>query len=690
MTAEPALLAAGAAGDPGPLRSAHVADDALVLAGRPLRAGTGPGPRFSDDTWDLSPACHTVNSKRAQSVLRFDKISDPLWRMTAKEYAYARLTRPVEGSKKRPAPPTLAREVRVLTGFFRHLDRHRPGLRLSGITSDELLDGFIAGCSSSARWQAHERARHAWTLTMLHRLGSQLTYDRLIHVPWKGQTARQVAGRRARDENDTPRIPPHVLGPYLRGALFYVSTAAADILAATEELGQLSASPTVGPGEALNRLADFIELRRAQGRGLPATTAWTPKTSGLGVNLTLIARLARVHRYTVQSPPGREMIRQAVAEIGTEPGGMNTPVSPDPSTGKPWRDRFCPRSLMIERTRLALACYSVTAYLSGMRDSEVQSLRRGCYFREESDDGVITRHKVRGTVFKGRKPTGDSATWVVIEPVATAIDIPEQLTEGEYLFAQPHAWAKESTLASDINDGLNALRDRINQVRPHDPVPDVDGEPWRFTTRQFRRTIAWHIAHQPFGVVAGKIQYKHAQVAIFEGYAGTSASGFPAEIEDERRLARLESFLDRYEDFKAGAATPPRLAEQFTRIRSELGDFPGRVADTARLRAMLANAARTYYPGVLNDCYFDPANALCLRHLREAGKPADQPVLNHCQPALCRNSCVTAKHAPAIRSVISGNRELLSIQKLPAPQRTALQQHIGVMESMLAPLGGPA
>lgn len=201
------------------------------------------------------------------------------------------------------------------------------------------------------------------------------------------------------------------------------------------------------------------------------------------------------------------------------------------------------------------------------------------------------------------------------------------------------------------------------------------------------RTIAWHIAHQPFGVVAGKIQYKHAQVAIFEGYAGSSASGFPAEIEDERRLARLESFLDRYDDFKAGAATTPRLAEQFTRIRSELGDFPGRVVDPARLRAMLANAARTYYPGVLNDCYFDAAAALCIRHKRDSGKPGTEPVMNHCQPALCRNSCVTGKHVPAIKSVISGSRELLSIQKLSGPQRTALQQHIGVMESMLAPLG---
>ena len=688
MTAQPALLVTEPAEPAGPLRSAHVADDALVLAGRPLRPGTGPGPRFSDDIWDLSPACHTVNSKRGQSALRFDRIDDPLWRMTAKEYAYARLTRPVEGTKRRPSPPTLAREVRVLGSLFRHMSRHRPGLRLSDITDDEILDGFIAGCSSSARWQAHERARHAWTLTLLHRLGSRLTYDRLRHVPWQGQTARQIAGRRASDENATPRIPPHVLGPYLRGALFYVSTAAPDILAATAELSELTAARPATTQTCLDRLADFIARRRAEGRGLPATTQWTTRPNDTGANLTLIARLARVHRDTVKSSPGREMIRQAVAEIGTEPGGMNTPISPDPATGKPWRDRFCPRSLMIERTRLTLACHAVISYLSGMRDSEVQSLRRGCYFREESADGVITRHKVRGTVFKGRKPTGESATWVVIEPVAAAIDALEQLTEGGYLFAQPHAWAKDPMLASDVNDGLNALRDRINQVRPHDPVPDVDGEPWRFTTRQFRRTVAWHIAHQPFGVVAGKIQYKHTQVAIFEGYAGTSASGFPAEIEDERRLARLESFLDRYDDFKAGAATTPRLAEQFTSIRSELGDFPGRVVDPARLRAMLANAARTYYPGVLNDCYFDAATALCIRHKREAGKPAAQPVVNHCQPALCRNSCVTEKHIPAIRSVISGSRELLSIQKLSAPQRTALQQHIGVMESMLAPLGG--
>ena len=137
----------------GPLRSAHVPDDILVLARLSVRPGTGPGPRFRDDVWDLSPACHVVNAPRGASTIRFDKIGDPVWRLTAKEYAYARLTRLVEGSKRRPPPRTLANEVRTLGHFFTHLDRHRPGMRLNAIADDEILDGS----STSAA-----RARAGW------------------------------------------------------------------------------------------------------------------------------------------------------------------------------------------------------------------------------------------------------------------------------------------------------------------------------------------------------------------------------------------------------------------------------------------------------------------------------------------------------------------------------------------------
>lgn len=53
----------------------------------------------------------------------------------------------------------------------------------------------------------------------------------------------------------------------------------------------------------------------------------------------------------------------------------------------------------------------------------------------------------------------------------------------------------------------------------------------RLTTRQFRRTLAWFIARRPGGTIAGALQYRHQYVQMFEGYAGTSDSGFRDEVE---------------------------------------------------------------------------------------------------------------------------------------------------------------
>ncbi len=97
-----------------------------------------------------------------------------------------------------------------------------------------------------------------------------------------------------------------------------------------------------------------------------------------------------------------------------------------------------------------------------------------------------------------------------------------------------------------------------------------------------------------------------------------------------------------------------------------------------------ANTARTYFPGVLNDCYFDPAAALCLPR----PSAATEPVTNHCRPELCRNSCVTTAHVPAIRTVIADATELMAVQRLSAPQRDALKKEISTMTSLLAPIDG--
>ena len=104
-------------------------------------------------------------------------------------------------------------------------------------------------------------------------------------------------------------------------------------------------------------------------------------------------------------------------------------------------------------------------------------------------------------------------------------------------------------ISAEIVRQLNAFRDHLNTLFGTDTEAVIPagptGTPWRLTTRQFRRTIAWHIANRPFGTIAGMIQYKHASVAAFEGYAGSSRTGFRAEVgggapaRPARRCARV-------------------------------------------------------------------------------------------------------------------------------------------------------
>jgi len=63
--------------------------------------------------------------------------------------------------------------------------------------------------------------------------------------------------------------------------------------------------------------------------------------------------------------------------IGTETGGFGHDHLDRPDTGKPWRPRFDAKTLLFEERMLQAACYLVCAYLTGMRDAEVQAMRAG-------------------------------------------------------------------------------------------------------------------------------------------------------------------------------------------------------------------------------------------------------------------------------------------------------------------------
>jgi hypothetical protein len=281
-----------------------------------------------------------------------------------------------------------------------------------------------------------------------------------------------------------------------------------------------------------------------------------------------------------------------------------------------------------------------------------------------------------------------------------------------HLFGHKGMTSNSLVLFGSVNRRLNDFRDHLNElfstpdtpyvplhtVAPapnndtsaHDKPQSEEGEdepvPWRLSTRQFRRTLAWHIAHQPFGVVAGARQYQHAELALFEGYAGTSASGFAAE----RAIAQLDYVEDLYRDWNDGHRTSGgaagRVNAEFDRIRRELGDLPGIIASPARLRTMLQHLTKTLHPGVLNDCFYEPSTALCAKRAQHMGRPL--PLLTMC--LTCPNGRRSSVHLPRLTTArAQAQRPLDAPAGLSRLQTAALTTHIADLDHAIAELTSP-
>lgn len=690
------------------LESAAASPDAPVVSAH-VRARGGPGPRrmpvFGDDVWDLRALRERRNLAPRMLLLDFRRFVDPARRLAAKEFLYARLH--VRADHFRVLSVTsVGGEFLALALFFDYLDREWAGIPLAAVTQP-VLDAFLAYvCSRGPETglAAQSALNYIVIPIKIAAYADFLSGDRLLIRPWDGRRAGRVVGLTRADENTTPRIPEVVLNPLIRWALFYVEEASADILAACTELERLRGRER-RTFLTRGRLQAWIDGRRASGRGVPAHD--TTNFQG-GVHRSSAA-LARVNLEVILLQVGcrspfpqrragralRAMLVDAVEELGLEPGGMDTPiVAQHPDCSGPWRGRFSPGSLLRERHMLLAACYIIVGYLSGMRDSEIVHLRRGCHVTESTADGLVTRHKLRGTAFKGHGRQGAPKTWVVIEPVVRAVAVLEQLSEDEFLFGP--CYVHSATRARGLHtvhvrmpqrlDAFCAYLNATQSENGRPVIPDVDGERWHVVPKQLRRTLAWHIARQPFGVVAGKVQYGQVSVVTFEGYAGQSASGFRVEVEDERRLRQLDDVVAEFERWRSGGrSTAPganRLNRLFADVERQLGEFPGeRVSSPDRIRAMLQHVARTLYPGVLNDCFFDPTVALCLR-----GQSSDSPMLSRCVPGCCPNSRITPAHVPAWRRAIISAEELLAQRRLSVLQRRAITTSLEEMRRVIAPL----
>lgn len=701
MTAIPAasVTVAGAVADlagaaaPAPANRVGAATFVLPLS---LTAGRDDrGPRFGDDVWDVRPF---VPRTTVLTRANFATITDHRQRQTAREYLYSRINR---GSAANQMSGT-ARPMKItsLYGEFREIRRILADLAAAGaatlaeVTRDHLETVL-------AVWKQHPATGAGLVGVVKHLAahGAFLT-DRLAITPWPGRGADQVAGRIRSPENTTPRIPENVTAPLIKAAVFYVETAAGDVLAARAELARLRTTTQdmrLPPGTVTSRLEAFITARRASGRGIPALPVQTRCKRPDAVVVDGIVQAPNVKLSALLAGIGGGLdrmagrLKAAGAELGYEAGGLDTAMSPWPGTGQPWRPRLDPCSLDEELTHLRTACWISIAYLSGMRDAEVRELSRGCAFTEPAAGGR-TRYKLRGRVFKDRQLSGEQADWVVLETVHRAVGVLLAANDDPtHLFGR--SCGSRHVMLSSMHLRLAEFSDHVNDLFAppggrYIPLHGGDAAPWPLSTRQFRRTLAWHIAHQPFGIVAGTRQYQHARVAVFEGYAGTSASGFAAEVEAEQATARLDYLHDLYREWDtggpAGGAAARRIGAEFARIRAELGDLPGTIASPARLRTMLEHLALTLHPGVLGDCFFQPDVAVCLKRAKPSGARQPLPMLNSCLS--CPNARRTPAHLPRLAQAREQARQVLEeTGRLPLPplQRAALHDHLDQLDQLI-------
>jgi hypothetical protein len=495
----------------------------------------------------------------------------------------------------------------------------------------------------------------------------------------------------------TARIPEEVLGPLFVWAMRFIEEFSIDILAADRQWRTALSAPAEPHvyGDLPAQLRAWLGEHVAAGRPLPG---WRGEPSTTGVAQALGRSPISLGRY-------RHLIDEAAAIVGLTPQTVGDRPVCGRLDGEPWieailADHTERESLAALARILQDACYLVLSFLSGARDSEIKHLKRGGLTTECDPDATPYRWKMHSLAFKGEDdPAGIPAAWSIGEPAARAITVLEQLQPPgtDHLFSRlEHSPGIKRNAVSQVltsgatNARLNTFAAWVNDYcHRHgrlDGIPLVNNQPFHLKNSQFRRTLAWFIARRPGGVIAGALAYRHHCIQIFEGYAGTSDSGFRAEVESEQALARGEHLMAAIDAHEHTSLTGPAADEAARRLEDfgARARFQGQVVlDQARLRRVMARHDPAVYPGQYTTCVHDHTKALCerARHSRGEGLPDH----GGCKPLACRNVALTAENTAAWQREIDRiDQRLEARPPLPPLLRHRLE---GRLEEIIAFLG---
>ena len=691
-----------------PLASGLFADDEPVLQSTPLLAGVEI-PQFADtSSWSLRSVRRPANVAPSAWNINFTGVAEAAWNLRAREIGMALLnpTHPAVTARllNLRARPAQGRSVRAIIQRLGTLATWAADHGLPPELScwqDHDSRAFITNLQT--RLGPSSVHTYVALIKLLHRMAPLLTGGGLHTDPWPGTTSRKVAELQKTTHLSTPNIPPQTWFAMVRAAWQYLHVFAPDILAARrryQHLQSQAAAATAGREQKLHAyLADLANI-------VPLHTDRVPRTCEAvqpdGVNWRMLSLMIGIddHRRPLQGGRKtgvyhrmRAAVHDAVAAGRGRPGGLlaeHAIVVRLDGTSSPWHPGLCSRTIAEESLALRAAAYVFIAALSMMRDSEIREITRGSV-TEFYGAPALTSTK------RKHDPDLPIQHWWIIEPVAEAIGIAEELSvHPELIFAADEAHAK----AGGGFDSPTVVRNFITRVNAGTGYHGLHIPTARVTPHMFRKTMAMLTEQEPGGEIALGIQLKHVAARTLANHTTHAYGASDAQWDkllgtavQHARFQRLSDFYDAHHDgqnigFGPGAE---QLKAAFDDLKAQMRELVAaghaRQGDRRVEQDLLRKARISIRFGKLNHCTLNEANpvgAKCLEGNVRVPDGHRGPLIDRCQPGRCANSIISPDHLPIWQAEQTSLRKLALDEKLPDARRALIQRQLDDVQAVIS------
>jgi integrase len=332
------------------------------------------------------------------------------------------------------------------------------------------------------------------------------------------------------------------------------------------------------------------------------------------------------------------------------------------------------RQLYVELSHLQTACFVLIAFATGMRISEILSLREGCceIVKVPGQPDLVW---LRSRVFKMQGvPAGRPAKWLGGPVCATAVAVLERLgrrmrrrLKASCLWLPTPAFTRprgSEPLAAIV------IRIRLNNFVAMLGIKDASGRPFHLHPHMFRRTFARHVArYDTTNLLALKEHFKHASLCMTDYYVGSDHELWTLMVEEEEKL-----FLETFDKaLQSDCLAGPGGSHLKRKIDEAIADgrlpkdFRGEAGSHLRkemIRNLVEAGQRVYPCAASNYCWFRPESALCTQ--------GDYPLLKRCNPGACANSIVTLEHKPHWEKIQHDCESLMEQKPQAEPYQRAL------------------